>query len=97
MKLMAFSIMDVKAKAYLRPFFMTNEAQAQRDFGDAVLNPESMLNKHPEDYILYNIGFFDDNAGKFEAFDTPSHVCNAVDFISNKPIEVPNKEVEAIG
>ena len=83
MKLMVFSVFDTKAGAYASPFFMSNQAQASRDFGDAVQNPKLHLNKHPEDFSLYCLGIFDDNSGKIESFDTPDHVCNAVDFINN--------------
>ena len=81
MKLMVFSVFDIKAKAYMRPFFMPNQAQASRDFGDAVKAADSHLGKHPEDYSLKCLGFWDDNSGALEPLDNPDHVCNAVDFI----------------
>lgn len=84
MMLIVCSVMDVKAKAFMQPIFVNNESLAIRAFGDAVVNPESGISKHPEDYHLYKLAEFDDNTGRFVALDTPDFLSKAVDFIPVK-------------
>lgn len=72
-----FSIFDVKAKAFGVPFFAFNAALAQRSVAAAVRAGESTLAKFPEDFVLYEVGVFDDATGAVESV-TPSAVCNLV-------------------
>lgn len=65
MKQIVTAIYDHKAKAYLTPFFTANQATAIRAFGDAVNNPESLFNRHAEDYTLFYLGEFDQETAKF--------------------------------
>jgi len=65
-KFKAYSIFDEKAKAFLPPFFLHNEAVAVRAFADCVNNPEHQFGKHPTDYTLFCLGGFDDTTGSFE-------------------------------
>jgi len=60
MKTMMFSVFDVKAAVFGTPFFMPREAAAIRAFGDLANDLQTMVGKHPEDFILYHIGDFDD-------------------------------------
>ena len=61
MKHNIFSIYDSKAKAYLTPFFLHQDGMAIRIFTDCVNDPNHQFNKHPEDYILFNIGTWSDD------------------------------------
>lgn len=63
MLLHMFTVFDVKAKAYLPPFFMPQVGQAVRSFGDAVSDETHAFHKHPEDYTLFIVGSFDDASG----------------------------------
>lgn len=58
-----FSVYDNKAKAYLPPFIMHNDAMAVRVFGDCVNSEDHQFGKHPDDYTLFRIGVFDDVKG----------------------------------
>lgn len=58
-----FSILDIKAKTYCKPFVDTTPASAIRSFGQAVNDPQSQISKFPEDYILYQIGEFSETTG----------------------------------
>lgn len=62
-----FAVRDVKAQAMLQPFFSNASGSAQRAFGDAVLDGKSPISMHPEDYVLYEIGSYDDNSGELIA------------------------------
>ncbi len=55
-----FTIHDAKAQAYLPPFFMHSAAVAVRTFKDCVNAENHQFQKNPEDYILFEIGSFND-------------------------------------
>lgn len=50
-----YSIKDLKI-GYLTQFREQNDMTALRAFADDVNNPKSPLNKHPEDYEIWQIG-----------------------------------------
>jgi hypothetical protein len=81
MLLNVYSVFDVKAKAFAVPFFLNHHGLALRAFGDCVADSTTMLNKHPEDYMLYNLGEYDDNSGKLIPLDMPEYMAKAVDFV----------------
>lgn len=59
-----YSIFDTKAEHFNVPFFMPNQAMAQRAFNDLAVDPKTLVGKHPEDYMLYEVGEFDDITGE---------------------------------
>jgi len=67
MKLLAFTIFDTKAQAYGRPFFNHTIPEAIRTFTDAVNAADSPFFRHPEDYLLFHVGSYDDAGGVLEA------------------------------
>lgn len=62
-----FSVFDTKAAFFAVPFVMQREQMAIRAFSDLVNDPNTSVNKHPEDYALYVVGMFDDSTGVIEA------------------------------
>jgi len=78
-----FCVRDVKAMAMLQPFFSVASGSAQRAFGDAVLDGKSPIAMHPEDYILYEVGSFDDNSGELIALSPIKMLNSGSDF---KPV-----------
>lgn len=72
MKLTIFSIFDVKAAAFLPPFYMVNRSTAERAFLDSVSDPGHMFCKHPEDYVLHILGTFEDADASFTLEDFPA-------------------------
>lgn len=67
MMLKIYAVFDDKAKAFIQPFYMLNDALAIRSFTNAVNTDKSQLNVNPEDYTLFAIGEFDDAGGKLVA------------------------------
>ena len=61
--MMVFTVRDAVADRFLEPFFLPNEGTARRSFSEAVNSPGHQFNKYPEDYALYVIGSFDEEAG----------------------------------
>lgn len=58
-----YAVFDVKADAYISPFFQSNDGMARRVFSDGANDKETMLGRHPEDYKLVRVGKFDDRTG----------------------------------
>jgi len=63
MLLETVTIYDLKSKVYSQPVHVSHVAAGVRAFGDAVNEKSSQYNKHPEDYIMFHIGTFDDQTG----------------------------------
>jgi len=57
---------DVKAEAYMPPFFAPTVGMAHRMFEDACKDENSQFSKHPEDFRLFEIGTWDDGLAMFE-------------------------------
>lgn len=74
MKVLIFAIRDVKAAAYLRPFFSQNHQVAMRDCTSACRNPESPFVKFPTDFELYQLGEFDDESGLITTLKHPTNL-----------------------
>ena len=67
MRMNVYTIYDVAAGVYLRPFFHHSDGAATRVFKDMVMDGEHDIGRHPEDYSLYRIGTYDDNKGSLAA------------------------------
>lgn len=64
MKIEVFSVYDSKAMVFDRPFYALTNGSALRQFMDAVNDEKSILHKHPQDFMLFHLGTFDDQDGK---------------------------------
>ena len=83
MKLEAFSIRDEKSGVFVRPFFCVNRGVALRDFADLVADKQTAVCKHPGDFKLYFIGYFDDNSGEFVSLPQPEFLAHGSDYVVN--------------
>jgi len=68
MELKVFSIFDSKSSCYKQPFFARATGEGVRIFEDIanMTNENNQVNLHPEDFILYEIGIYDDSTGNIE-------------------------------
>lgn len=100
MKMNIYSIYDMASAAYMRPFFLQTDGQATRMFGDIAQDAGHEIGKHPEDYVLYKIGLYDDQTGNITPFD-PEKINTAVELLaqSKNPapgaLELFDKEVKS--
>lgn len=74
-KCRVYSIKDIKAECFARPFFMLNDDMAMRAFIHTVTSADEAMSKFPEDYVLYRIGAWDDLDGAIEGC-TPVSLMN---------------------
>lgn len=70
------SVHDTALDAFSRPFYTPTIGAAIRSFQDEVNrdSPDNPLNKHPEDFNLFQLGTWDDNNGKHENLETPKQI-----------------------
>lgn len=82
-----YCVLDKKSLVFNTPYFLINDDVAIRQFHSVVNNPESMVNKYPEDYTLYKVGSFDMLKGRIVPEDFPVEVMSAL----NLKMEVKTK------
>lgn len=82
-----FVVYDTKAAAYLPPFQMRSTAEAVRLFGDTITQGSSPIQKHPEDYSLFEIAKFDDATALFDQYKTHTPLGNGLEYASKEEIE----------
>lgn len=81
MKHKMFVIYDSKANAYMTPWFLHQDAMAQRAFSDCVNDQNHNFGKHPEDYTLFQIGQFDDQTAELNINEKPKTFGNGLTYI----------------
>lgn len=72
-----YAVYDLKAAAYLQPFFSALDATAVRALAAVVNDPSSMISKFPGDYALFQIGTFDEVLGQLVGLNPPRQLCMA--------------------
>lgn len=84
MKLRLFSLYDSGVGAYLKPFWADHKANAIRSFIQ-LINDKSdnnnMVANHPDQFVLFEIGEFDQNSGVFSSYQTPLSLGNGVEYV----------------
>lgn len=73
-----YSIYDVKANAWLRPFFERNNSVAIRSFADAANEKDHAFQKHGADFTLFMIGSWDEDAGQIMSMETNENLGNGL-------------------
>lgn len=70
MKLFLIATRDIKTDSYGVPITTQHLGSAIRAFEDQIQgktpNGDQTLINHPEDFELYQLGYYDDNTGEFE-------------------------------
>jgi len=67
-KHVVLSVLDRSVGAFGRPLFVPSVGAGVRSFQDEVNRAaeDNVMYKHPEDFILFELGSFDDALGTFE-------------------------------
>lgn len=74
MKLKLCSVYDSKTMVFNTPFFQLTTPAALRSFGDLANDPQSTVFRHPGDYVLYELGEFDDATGEVSMYAQHKHL-----------------------
>jgi len=84
MMLNAYAVYDRKSLIFHSPFFAVADGAAVRSFADLANDTNTTIGRHPGDYVLYKVGFWDDAKGTFLA-DTPLYVTDAQALVKVQP------------
>lgn len=84
--LLVYSIYDEKSLTYSTPFFQLTDGIAHRMFSDLVNDPSTTPYKHPGDFKLYWLGYFDEKNGSFTINEQPTYLGSGLDYIDVKPM-----------
>ncbi len=74
MKYGIYSIFDSAAGVFTAPTIDISDASAIRNFQQAIANSGSIMNFKPDDFSLYQLGTFDVETGKIDAWSVPSRL-----------------------
>jgi len=87
-----YSIYDSKAEAYLQPFFSPNNAVAIRNFQNVLQDPNSNINRWPEDFTLFAIGTWDEDTGQITPAEQIKSLGNGLQHREKQLELAPTKE-----
>ncbi len=76
------SIFDTKSEAWFTPIFFQSIGQEMRSFSDAVNDLSTDFGKHPEDYVLFELGEFGERDGIIHALDAPKSLAVGVNLVT---------------
>lgn len=82
MILVAYSIFDRKALQYHPPFFASADGSAVRSLQDLVNDLNTTIGRHPNDFVLFRIGYYDDNKGEIVGLAVLEHVIDAIALVA---------------
>lgn len=80
MKLQIYCIYDSKVLDYANPFYLHSEGELRRGFVEVCMNPETKMNKYPNDFSVYHIGEWNSESGIISSHP-PALVMTAVEAI----------------
>lgn len=92
-----FAVFDSKAKCYLTPFFLGQDGEAERVFGDCVNNMEHPWGRNPEDYHLYRIGEWDNISAKIEQKEMHKSLGNGYEYLIKEEIPAAQTKLNLVG
>lgn len=93
-KTIMFSTYDSKAKTFSAPFTMLTIGMAIRGFEEATKDTNSMLNRYPNDFSLYEIGTYDDSNATCELKSPINLLAIASEFVNKKPSVSPESVID---
>lgn len=85
MMLRAYSIFDNKALVYSPPFFTQTNGSAVRMLTDTANDTTTSIGRHPNDFILYCVGTYDDQNGMMTPHSPLEHIVDAAALLRIQP------------
>jgi hypothetical protein len=91
-----YTIFDTAASAFNPPFYMHNDGMAFRAFSDNVNDEKSIISKHPEQFILFKLGEYDDSEAMFDLLDTPRPLCKGIELVNSETKQYSNTDLNEL-
>lgn len=88
-----YAVHDIKAEAYLQPFFAQTDGLAIRMFQAAANDQEHQFWKYAEDYTLFNIGVWDEKNGVLHS-STKEPLGTAIQYREGTVVEALTKQTD---
>ena len=76
-----FTVYDLKSQAYMPPFCVRAKDEAIRSFADQANNKDTGIGAHPSDYVLYELGDYDDQSAVITPYSEKVQVAIASDLV----------------
>lgn len=77
-----YSIFDSKVGAYGRPFFDQSKGSVIRSVTEAVNDKTTTFGKYPSDFVLFELGTFDELSCSFDLYAGPVSIGCLVEFVA---------------
>ena len=77
----AYSLYDRKALTYQPPFYTAADGAAVRMVADLANDANTMVGRHPGDFVLYAVGVYDDRNGALVPHSPLIHVIDAASLV----------------
>lgn len=74
-----FTVWDSKVETHLDPFIALNMGEATRIMEDMVNHQQGPFAKYSEDFTLFEIGDYDDEAGRYEMYEAKKAICTLIE------------------
>ncbi|AXH73336.1 MAG: nonstructural protein [Microviridae sp.] len=84
-----FSLYDSAVEAYNVPMFLRTNGEAIRSLTAAVNDSESTICKWPDQYVLFELGTYDDSDGSFCPLSAPKSLGSALQYKAEPKGELP--------
>jgi len=86
-----FSIYDGKIRSFMRPFLDAHTGSALRSFEQACKEPTSPFAQFPADFVLYEVGTFNEETGETTSYSPKIQLAAAIDYVrqSQAPSQIP--------
>lgn len=88
-KHLLMAVFDDKARQYSPPFSVPSVGLGSRLFEELLNTPGSNCNKWPDDFRLYQIGYFFPESGEVERLDAPVFLAHGVDLHKGRKQAMP--------
>ena len=86
MELRIYAIYDTKAAAFNTPFTAHTDELAIRSAKDVAADTNTVYGRHPEDFVLYHVGIFNDQTGEVAGITPALHVAAFVELVEQRPL-----------
>lgn len=82
MRMVVCAVRDSGVDAFMTPFFCRHVGEAVRGFSDEANSSEpNMVTKHPDDYELFHLGFWESHDASFELLPKPVSLMRGKDAV----------------